>query len=183
VAELETLHRKILSQVDELLAVADDPGPFPGEHTQVSGWSALEHAEHMARADDGSLHQLERALERDRAGERGRGITLAGRAVLAMGWIPRGMGKAPEIARPLRADGAQVAADLRRVRERIGALGERLEEIAAGQGRANHPIFGGLTPARWLRFLWVHHHHHLKIIRDIRAAFAAEAPPPAPSER
>jgi hypothetical protein len=128
VAELETLHRRILSQVDELLAVADDPGPFPGEHTRVSGWSALEHAEHMARADDGSLHQLERAIERDRAAERGRGITLAGRAVLALGWIPRGVGKAPEIARPLRADRS--------------ASGGRL---AAREGAARRP---GRTPRR-----------------------------------
>lgn len=174
-ADLETLHRRILAQVDELLAVAEDPGPFPEARTRVSGWCALEHAEHMARADEASLHQLERALERGRSGDAGRGITLAGRGILALGWIPRGVGKSPEVSRPAGSERARVAADLRAVRERTAALGARLDELAAGRGRASHPFFGGLTPARWLRFLWVHHHHHLKIVRDVRAAFEAEA--------
>jgi len=196
VADLAALLPKALSQVDELLAVAEDPGPFPTTRTRVSGWTALEHAEHMARADEGELYQLEQALQRSgsdeprsgsdeprgrsggqgsRSGRRPRGITLAGRGVLALGWIPRGIGKAPEIARPAGVDRAQVAADLRRVREEIAALAPRLPEIAAGRGRASHPIFGGLTPAQWVRVLYVHHHHHLKIIRDIRRAFEAGA--------
>lgn len=181
-ADLAALLPKTLSQVDELLAVAEEPGPFPMARTRVSGWCALEHAEHMARADEGELYQLEQALERgrsgrvgSRSGRRPRGITLAGRGVLATGWIPRGIGKAPEISRPAGAERAQVAADLRRVREKIEALAPRLDEIAAGRGRASHPIFGGLTPPQWLRLLWVHHHHHLKIIRDLRRAFEAEA--------
>lgn len=171
-ADLELLHRRILTQVDDLLAVAEDPGPFPLALTPVSGWCALEHAEHMAKADEGSLHQLELALERSRAGESGPPIRLAGRAVLAVGWIPRGVGKAPDLSRPVRTEREQVAADLRRVRERIESLGEGLAEIAAGRGRASHSIFGGLTPAEWHRFLWIHHHHHLKIVRDVRRSYA-----------
>lgn len=170
-ADLETLHRDLLSQVDRLLAVAGDPGPFPLARTPVSGWCALEHAEHMAKADDASLHQLDSALERSRSGERGPRPRLAGHAVLALGWFPRGVGKSPELSRPVQAERTEVAADLRRVRDRIEALGERLEEIAAGRGRASHSIFGGLTPGQWLRFLWIHHHHHLKIIRDVRKAY------------
>lgn len=170
-ADLQILHRRILVQVNELLAVAEDPGPFPLALTPVSGWYALEHAEHMAKADDGALHQLERALERSRSGEPGPRLRLTGRGVLALGWIPRGVGRAPELSRPVRAVRERVAEDLRRVRGEIEALGERLEEIAAGRGRASHPIFGGLTPGQWLRFLWIHHHHHLKIVRDVRRAY------------
>jgi hypothetical protein len=166
-----SLHREVLDQLDALLAVADDPGPFPTALTPVSGWSALEHAEHMAQADAGSMHQLETALTRD-GGPR---LKLAGRLVLALGWIPRGVGKAPSTSRPEARDREQVAAALRAVRDRIAAVGDRLGEVAAGRGRASHPIFGGLTPARWLRFLRIHHHHHLKIIEDIRAAYEASA--------
>jgi hypothetical protein len=59
---------------------------------------------------------------------------------------------------------------LEETRRRIAALEDRLDEIARGRGRASHPVFGGLTPARWVRFFWVHHHHHLKIIREVRSA-------------
>lgn len=179
---LQALHGRILQQIDELLAVTRDPGSFPEARTAVSRWSALDHAEHIAKADEGSLHQLETALERD-GGPR---FTLAGRLVLALGWIPRGVGKAPGNTRPSDRDREQagesapprdedrrraVAEDLTKVRREIEALAGRFDEIAAGRGRASHHVFGGLTPGRWLRFLWVHHRHHLKIVHDIRRAW------------
>lgn len=170
-ADVATLHRRVLSQIDRLLAVAEDPGDFPEADTPVSGWTALLHAEHMARADEGALHQLHSALERD-DGE-GPPLKLLGRITLAVGWIPRGSAKAPETTRPASSSREEVAADLGRVRERVEALGSRLDEIAAARGRASHPVFGGLTPKRWLRFLFIHHHHHLKIIDDIRSAHRA----------
>ena len=36
--------------------------------------------------------------------------------------------------------------------------------------RCKHPYFGALDIAEWMRFMDVHHRHHLKIIRDIRKA-------------
>lgn len=162
---------EVLHQVDTLLAVAEDEGSFPTARTPVSGWTALEHAEHMAQADEGSLHQLDAALERD-GGPRTR---LAGRVILAIGWIPRGAGKAPETSRPQTRGRDEVVAALRSVRGRIAALGENLDRVAAARGRASHPIFGGLTPSQWLRFLRIHHHHHLKIIADIRQAYESGA--------
>lgn len=171
--DLAALHERVLAQLDELLAVAEDPGPFPLARTPVSGWCALEHAEHMAKADEASLHQLEEALERSRAGEPGPRIKLAGRVLLALGWIPRGAGKAPETTRPERIDRSRVAAALREVRRRVEAMASSLDEIAGARGRASHPIFGGMTPAQWVRFLWMHHHHHLKIVRDVRKAYGA----------
>lgn len=168
---LAPLHREILSQIDTLLGIAEEPGEFPEARTRVSGWSALQHTEHMAQADDGSLHQLEAALTRD-GGPR---FKLAGRVVLALGWIPRGAGKAPAASRPEARSREEVAAALHSVRDRIEALGDRLPEIAAARGRASHPVFGGLRPAQWLRFLQVHHHHHLKIVAGIRRAYESGA--------
>ncbi len=170
--DLAALHAQALSQIDELLAVAEDPGPFPTARTPVSAWTALEHAEHMARADDGSLHKLEVALERE-AGPR---LKLAGRLVLWLGWIPRGVGKAPATARPDGADRLRVAEALGAARRRLEDVAPILEEAGGSRGRASHPIFGGLTPSEWLRFLTIHHHHHLKIIADIRRAYERAAP-------
>lgn len=168
--DLQALRRRVLDQVDELLAVAEDPGGFADARTEVSGWTPLLHAEHLAKADTASLHQLEAALERSRSGEAGPRAGFVGRILLALRWIPRGVGKAPETSRPGGAERQEIAAELRAVRARIETLEGSLGEIAEGRGRASHPIFGGLTPAQWLRFLWMHHHHHLKIVRDIRKA-------------
>jgi hypothetical protein len=52
----------------------------------------------------------------------------------------------------------------------VRELEPRLGELEAGGGRSRHPLFGGLGGRQWLRFVTVHHHHHLKIVRDIRGA-------------
>lgn len=166
-ADLATTHARVLSQIDRLLAIAEDPGDFPDARTDVSRWSPLLHAEHLARAGQGSLGQLEKALER----QDGPRISPAGWLILKLNWIPRGRGKAPATAVPEGTERQPVAAELRTFRERVEALEGRMDEIAAGRGSAFHPIFGGLTPARWVRFLEVHHHHHLKIVEDIRRAW------------
>lgn len=169
--DLGALHGRVVAQVDRFLAIAEDSGGLPSARTAVSSWTPLLHAEHMAKADAASVHQLETALERSRDGGAGPRLRWAGRVILAVGWIPRGVGKAPESSRPAEADRQEVAAELRAVRARIEALRDRLDAIRAGRGRASHPILGGLTPAQWLRFLWIHHHHHLKIVRDIENAW------------
>lgn len=166
-ADLAATHRRVLSQIDRLLAIAEDPGDFPHARTDVSRWSPLLHAEHLAKAGQGSLGQLEKAMERDG----GPAMKPLGWMVLTLSWIPRGRGKAPANAVPEGIEKEPVAAELRAFRQRVEALGGRLDEIAAGNGRAAHPFFGGLTPARWMRFLEVHHHHHLKIVEDIRKAW------------
>lgn len=166
-ADLATTHARVLSQIDRLLAIAEDPGAFPDARTDVSRWSPLLHAEHLARAGHGSLGQLDKALERDG----GASLKPLGFLVLTLGWLPRGRGKSPEPAVPQGIEREPVAAELHTFRDRVEALESRLDEIAAGKGRAAHPFFGGLTPARWVRFLEVHHHHHLKIVEDIRRAW------------
>lgn len=166
-ADLATTHARVLAQIDRLLAIAEDPGEFPHARTDVSRWSPLLHAEHLAKAGLGSVGQLDKALAR----EGGPRLSPAGWLILKLGWIPRGRGKAPATAVPEGSEREPVAAELRRLRERVAALEGRLDEVAAAKGRASHPIFGGLTPARWIQFLEVHHHHHLKIVEDIRRAW------------
>lgn len=166
-ADLATTHARVLAQIDRLLAIAEDPGEFPHARTDVSRWSPLLHAEHLAKAGLGSVGQLDKALAR----EGGPRLSPVGWLILKLGWIPRGRGKAPATAVPEGSEREPVAAELRRLRERVAALEGRLDEVAAAKGRASHPIFGGLTPARWIRFLEVHHHHHLKIVEDIRRAW------------
>src|SRR5688500_12803314 len=65
----------------------------------LSGWSVGEHLEHVARVDLSTLAGLERVLA-DPANGSPRRITTVGRAVLLLGWIPRGRGQAPRAVLP-----------------------------------------------------------------------------------
>lgn len=165
---LERTRERCLEQIDRLLSAARDESPVSETLTDVSGWTILQQAEHMALADLGSLRQLENALERSTAGEAGPTQKLLPRIFLWAGWIPRGRARAPEGARPTKLPRAEIVARLEEVRARVEAL--PLDELAQASGRASHPVFGGLTAGQWLYFMTVHHHHHLKIIDDIRSA-------------
>jgi len=169
--KLTNLHRQVLDEIDGLLAIARDQDPAVDTVTPVSGWSMLDHVEHLALADEASLHQLEAALERDS----GPPLRLGGRLVLLTGWIPRGVGKAPEPSRPASSGRNAVVARFEAVRQRVEELGGKLSQIGSSRGRASHPVFGGLTAAQWLRFLAIHHHHHRKIIDAIRQAIRTES--------
>ena len=67
----------------------------------------------------------------------------------------------------LRAD---LEAGLRHLAERFDELGEQLPLLEETGWRCRHPYFGALDISEWMRFMDVHHRHHLKIVRDIRKA-------------
>src|SRR5262249_61199055 len=59
---------------------------------------------------------------------------------------------------------------LEETRRLLAALRERAGALDAVRARRRHPRFGGLVPSAWVRFITVHQHHHLKIVREIRKA-------------
>jgi hypothetical protein len=154
-------------QLDEIQGVLDEgERSLPVRVERVSRWSVGQQIDHLQRVARGGLRVLEAARP-----PLPRGINLVGRTLLGLGWIPRGVGKAPaqvvpadapplaELAErlpPLRADFAGACCD-------ENLLGSRTPVF-------RHPYFGGLTPREALRFLVVHTEHHLKIVRDIRRA-------------
>jgi hypothetical protein len=99
-----------------------------------------------------------------------RRVSLIGRLVLWLGFIPRGKGRAPDPFRPESVSAEALQRDLADVRQRLAALAASLGVIQRSDASFRHFIFGELMPAEWLRFLGIHHHHHLKIIRDLRRA-------------
>lgn len=100
----------------------------------------------------------------------GRRISLVGRLVLWLGFIPRGQGRTPDPFRPEAVSAAGLRHDLADVRHRLAALAASLGVIQRSDASFRHYIFGEMMPAEWLRYLGVHHHHHMKIIRDLRRA-------------
>ncbi|HYI08940.1 MAG TPA: DinB family protein [Thermoanaerobaculia bacterium] len=151
------------AQLPELRAIAQ----LPEEHLfavkqQVSGWCPAEHLDHTVKVAQSIVYRLADAT----AEPSPRGISFAGRAVLLLGWIPRGVGKAPERLRAVRCSVTDLEA-------RIGRYETALAAVTVPAGTAArlpivpHPRFGGLTPAEAMRFAAVHTRHHLRIVADV----------------
>jgi hypothetical protein len=132
----------------------------------VSGWSVGQQVDHVLNVAQGVFNRLT-----GDSPELGRGINATGRILLSIGWFPRGVGRSPKSVLP--AEAPLAAREL----ERLGGLradfqGLRFRNglLASRERLFPHPYFGGLDPRQTLRFLVVHTHHHLKIVRDIRRA-------------
>lgn len=83
--------------------------------------------------------------------------------ILSLGRIPRGRGRAPDIVKPAdNTDPAQLTALLQKVK----ALVAQVDQVPAN-ATFFHPVFGQLRKKQGIRFMRIHTHHHLAIIRDI----------------
>lgn len=90
-------------------------------------------------------------------------FSVLGKLFLALGYFPRGKGKAPKHVIPpeviLKAD---LISQLESARSNV-------KNIANLDTNAffKHPLFGDINTKRVYRFLEVHTNHHLKIIKDM----------------
>jgi hypothetical protein len=164
------VYEKALALAEELVeTAAGSDEEYLASRAELSGWSIGQHLDHMANAN----REMAGAIQKILAGEAGSsrsGLTVVGRAVLTTGWIPRGVGKAPDYTTPKATSSNQIKDNLSRSLEAVRQLGDVLPGIDSSRGRADHFAFGGLTPIQWLRVIDVHTRHHLKIIRDIERA-------------
>jgi hypothetical protein len=129
----------------------------------ISAWCAAQHLDHLTRASISIFRKLATPAAVDR------GITLAGRIVLGLGWIPRGRGRSPESLRGVCAtpDSLLLALD------DLEGFAKGVDAAALDATRTpvvRHPKFGGLTPSQALRFVSIHNAHHLAILDDIARA-------------
>jgi hypothetical protein len=147
---------------DELAAHC--AGPLELCMTDVSKWSYGRQVEHLYRAAHWTLDRLDESLTGANESER---MNLLGLGFLCGNFIPRYMyptipplethGGTMEIIQPLKDDLAL----------RLARMRWTLPEVLASRGRSRHPRMMWLMTRHWLRFLDVHHRHHLAIIRDI----------------
>ena len=167
--QLIARHRLVGEQIDGLIELAAVHELHDVEAARVSKWTVGKQLEHLLLSDETVLDRLD-SLTDGREGPAGGGKTVLGRAVLLIGFIPRGLGKAPVLVKPAGRDAADIEAGLQRLAERLAELTEQLPLLEETGWRCRHPFFGALDIGEWMRFLDVHHRHHLKIVRDIRKA-------------
>ena len=130
---------------------------------RVSRWSVGEHVDHVLKSTQSVLKRI------DSKDTLPRGISLLGRVILTLGWIPRGRGRTPERLGGTRVPAADLHAAVAAIEAALIGLDTARIDIARVPN-VPHPRFGGLTPAQALRFTAIHNEHHLKIVRDIRGA-------------
>lgn len=172
VAAAQRSLRAALDDVARLRELARSPELLAVRSPAVSGWSVGEHVEHLDASDRLILAGLRGAAAGAAGGETGGGPNLVGRLCLLTGWIPRGRGRAPSSVRPRGIDARELDGRLADLESELSALEPALPRLVASPLRAPHPVFGPLAPGQWLRFVSIHHRHHLKIVRDIRQAAA-----------
>lgn len=84
--------------------------------------------------------------------------------VYTFGIIPRGRGKAPKYVQP-NDDTLTKEALNSLIKESLIEI-ENINEIDQNSW-IKHPVFGELNKKDALRFIEIHNHHHIKIIKDI----------------
>lgn len=167
--ELDRLDAQLLRMID----LCADEGVAAESAPRVSAWSVGQQVDHLSRVGLDVTRALAALVETgafpDRAtGEKTRWF---GVVLLRLGWLPRGVAEAPKGVRPSEGEPAStIRARCEEIRTRLGELRVRTDALDGARARRRHPRFGGLTPNAWIRFLAVHQHHHLKIVRDIRRA-------------
>ena len=181
-AGMRRLHARVLRQLALMARLAGGADPeLAARAAPVSGWSVAEQLEHLVLVDRAVLQSLGRILDGPRRPPDPQrpaapprppvpGINLVGRLVLGTGFMPRGRARTMPPYHPGAAPIAAVRAGIPEIDDGVRGLAPRLGELERAGGRARHRIFGGLGGRQWLRFLGVHHHHHLKIVSDIRRA-------------
>lgn len=169
---LAARHALVAAQLDQLIELAADRRLHDVGAARVSKWTVGKQLEHLLLSGSSVLDVLEKLTDGRRSPATG-GTTLLGRIILATGFIPRGKGEAPEFATPTGRDAADLEAGLRRLAQRLADLAEQLRPLEESGWRARHPYFGALDIGQWMRFMEVHHRHHLKIVGDIRRAAGA----------
>jgi hypothetical protein len=164
------LHARALRQLALMAELAQGPAlELAARAPAVSGWSVAEQLEHLVLVDRAVLKGVGRILD-DPQPPAAPDVNLLGRVVLGTGFMPRGRARTNPAYHPAAMPQEALHAAILDVDRGLGEMAPRLGELERASGRSRHLRFGGLGGRQWLRFLAVHHHHHLKIVRDIRRA-------------
>lgn len=161
------IHQRLLGQLDDMVDLARRDGILHTVAPSTSAWNVGQHLEHLLLADR-KIFEIWKKIERGAMPSAEGNISFVGRIALFVGRIPRGRGRAPEALCPETVDGAGLVTGLEDMREEISELEKDLPIHETSSWRAPHPVFGPLSPTQWLRFIDIHHQHHLKIVQDIR---------------
>lgn len=130
-------------------------------NTDISNWSVGAHIEHSTKVISSVCKAIELSDPKDYKPK----FNLTKTILLSLNWFPRGKAKAPKAVQPTLSSDPEV------LKEYLQKADERLKTL---QGLAKnrffkHPIFGLMNVKESKKFIALHTHHHIKIIKEIIA--------------
>ncbi len=127
--------------------------------TKISEVDVAWHVDHSLK----TINRIYERLKDSDPKEYSSGFSLSRTLIYTWGNFPRGVAESPKIVRPpdtIRTDSLYL--QLEAARKNI----QKLEELPVN-AHFKHPYFKVLNRKQSQRFLEIHTHHHIKIIRDI----------------
>ena len=128
----------------------------------VSNWSSGQHIEHLYKA----YKEIYAELLKGEKHFPTRGWLLK-YFILFTGFIPRGKGQAPDFSLPQKQDYSAETLDT--LIEDCDQLQIKIFELPESV-YIHHPILGKLSKKQTIRFLEIHDHHHIKIMKQVSEA-------------
>lgn len=148
--------RKLLSQLEEIENLKQFSEKISPEISEASvGW----HLEHSLLVISKVLEGLKISKPENYRPK----SSFAKIFVMTIGYIPRKKGKAPKITIPENDSNSE---DISKNIETIKASLHQLNTLHPNSF-IQHPLFGHLNLKQTLKFLCIHTHHHLKIVKDV----------------
>lgn len=132
-------------------------------NTSISQKSIYWHIDHILMVIIGVLEGLHNSNPSDYRPQ----FNIMRSLVLLTGYIPRGKAPAPEAVIP-KTDRPDIETLITKLHHALNALKEA--EKFDNKTFFTHFSLGQFNKKQTLRFLSIHTHHHLKIIRDIKAS-------------
>jgi len=160
---------QLAGQLDEITRmVRFEPALLELRVDAVSHWSIGQQVDHVLKVLEAGQRFFGGSQEPP--ARLSSGMNLTGHLLLALGWIPRGVGKSPRGVLPADRTVDDLAERAARLRSFYCDTPLPEAVLADPTPVFPHPYFGGLTTLQGLRFLGLHTRHHLKIVADIRRA-------------
>lgn len=166
--------KRTLARIDTQLAairemIVEHPELLDLRVASVSGWSIRQQIDHVAKVLALGLRTLAENPQRQP-----RSISLLGRTLMALDWLPRGVARSPRSVVPEESTNEALLAEVDRLSLAYRQVPPEDARFFDTTPVFPHPYFGGLSRAQGAAFLGTHTHHHWKIVRDIRKAAARE---------
>jgi hypothetical protein len=152
---------KLEKQIDEIEQHLSQPSVIAENVSKVDTLWHLQHSVTVIKMVLGALKNSDPADFKPKFG-------LPKFVIMNSGYIPRGKGKAPK---RVQTDEVKTA---EQIQEELNESKQVLSNILSSNKKLcfKHPVFSWLNQKDTIKFLTIHTHHHLKIVRDIKNAEA-----------
>ena len=132
-------------------------------HSPHSGWTALQHLEHLSITGRSTPLLIEQAFSENTPAA----MNDKGKLLFKLAKFPRGKTPSPDFSQPKGAAAKKIKNSFLRLAKQLEELSSEQDRILVCSTGSLHPFLGYLSPLDWLQFLYLHQKHHSEILDEI----------------